>query len=238
MPGAASFSASTITMEEPTAPALGTRRRAPPQDRAQTPTLLVVRDRQATDRGATDERMTGEMLSSRLRHLASGDRHRAERVIAEHALRQGHRARHENGARFAASVLSGSGPGIAIQTFHAAAETGAIVLLAQRRDAQVRGRKLGRSPHEPALAILERPLEAPAPRRRVDESSEEDRAVTLGQDDRLVLCNRTTRRLRQRRHAEAGELAPSARSRPSSARRPETRAVLPEASCRTSLAWP
>lgn len=66
---------------------------------------------------------------------------------------------------------------------------------------------------------------------RVDECIEEDRTLALGQHNSLVLGNRTARGLRQRRHAEVGQLAPlraaqRARSAPWSARPRESQASL------------
>ena len=85
------------------------------QDRAEALTLLVPGDCQPTDQGATDERIAGDVLPGGLRHLALRDRHCAERVIAEDAIRLGIPAQHEDGVRLPADVLPGLGLEIAIE---------------------------------------------------------------------------------------------------------------------------
>ena len=60
----------------------------------------------------------------------------------------------------------------------------------------------------------ERPLKPLVGSRRIDESIKEHRAISLGQDERLVLRDCPPRGLRERRHAEVGELTPLKLSRP------------------------
>jgi hypothetical protein len=57
------------------------------------------------------------------------------------------------------------------------------------------------------------PLQALVESRRIEKRVEKDRAVALGQDEGLALCDRPARGLRQRRRAEVSQLSPLEMSR-------------------------
>lgn len=74
-----------------------TQQRVGKQNRTQAPTLLVLRDGQTSNQGAPDELVTREVLPGSLGNLALGDRHGAERTIAERAIRLAVPGEHEDG---------------------------------------------------------------------------------------------------------------------------------------------
>lgn len=86
-----------------------------------------------------------------------------------------------------AGVVSRLGLEIAIQAFHAAGETAAVVRLADWRDPKVRSWLFRHSRHDPALVVRERALKPFAWRWRIDQGIEEDAPVPLGEDERLML---------------------------------------------------
>jgi hypothetical protein len=123
-------------------------------------------------------------------------------------LRLGLRAQDEDGVGLSTNVLAGLCLEVAIQALHATGKSGAVVQLAERRNAQFRGWPFRHSPHNPALMFCKCLLEALVRSRRIDERVKKDGAIALGQHEGLVLRNRPTGGFRQRGHAEVGELAP------------------------------
>lgn len=149
------------------------------QDRAKALALLVAGDCQPSNQGTTDERIAGNVLPGRLRHLALRDCHCAERKVAEDAVRLGIPAQHKDRVRLPANVLPSLGLEIAIETLDPAREAVPVVRVVQDGNPKIGGRWTRHSSHDPALILCESPLEPFIWGRRVDERIEEHRAIAI-----------------------------------------------------------
>jgi hypothetical protein len=149
------------------------------QDLPKALALLVPGDRQPAGQGAADERIAGNVLPRRFRHLALRDRHRAERVITQDRIRLGIPAQHEDGVCLPPDVPPSLCLEIAVETLDPTGEAVPVVRVVQDGDTKISGCGTRHSPHDPALMLRESPLEPFIRSRRVDERIKEHSAVAI-----------------------------------------------------------
>ena len=150
------------------------------KNRAQTLSLVLLRDGQATDQGSAHQRIARDVLAGCLRQVAMRHRHRAKGIVTQDIGRLLEFAQHEHGICLPADILAGLDLEITIQARHATGKAASIVSLVEKPDLKVVGWRCRHSPDNPVPVLPERALQPFVRGRRIDQYVEKDSALPFG----------------------------------------------------------